>query len=237
MPLTNVDDIELRNMAKKVNQRLRNLEKYEADSGVGQSPAQRLADYYLEDFGGRKRFPENIDKLGEEAKDFLRGALSNFLAEETSTVRGWKQAVALYEVVNPELDIDTSRQGEPFNPFLDEEDEKRKQFFDLYDQARNAGLAKLFDYKTLKHAIGWAVRQAGGDKAIISKIAEDINKLANKKDLTRRKLIDTITRSRRAPKASKPGKVKPDKELKAEPNERAPQPKKHMPAKPRKKRR
>lgn len=229
MPLTSLEDIELRNMAKKANQRLRNLEKFERESGAGPSPAQQLAAFYLEDFGGRERFPERLGSLSEETKDMLRAAVSNFLTEETSTVRGYKQSLELYGVVEWTREDYEETEGGGVNPFSEEkEKEDYNTFYKFFDRARNQGLTKVFDYKTLKNALSWSIRQANGDKAIIDKIASDIDKLAemgrtSREQLTRRTLINTLTRSRKASSGSKkPGKVKPEQELKAEINDAAP---------------
>ena len=228
MPLRSLEDEELRLMAKKGNQRLRNLEKFERESGVGPSPAQRLADFYLEDFGGRTRFPESVDNLDEETKALLRAATSNFLLEETSTVRGYRQSIELYGEVEAEFEPPEDEGGDRVeNPFEYEGDRSNyDKFWYLWNRAKNSGLSKSFEYATLQKALSWAIRQSRGNSEVIEKIAEDIDKLAKMKDLTRRKLIDTVTRSRKPPKAKKPGKAKPEQELKAEPNERAPRPKK-----------
>ena len=227
MALRSLEDEELRLMAKKVNQRLRNLEGFEKKEGYGPSPAQLLADYYLEDFGGRTRFPENIDNLEEYDKALLRAATSNFLNEETSTVRGYRQSIELYGEVEAQFEPPEDEGGERVeNPFDYEGDRPNyDNFWYLWNRAKNSGLSKSFEYGTLQKALSWAIRQSRGNEEVINKIAEDIDKLAKMKDLTRRKMIDTITRSRKPPKAKKPDKVKPEQELKAEPNERAPRPK------------
>ena len=220
MPLRSIEDEELRLMAKKVNQRLRNLENFEKENGYGPSPAQQLADFYLEDFGGRTRFPE-YDKA------LLRAATSNFLAEDTSTVRGYRQSIELYGEVEAAFDgQENEGEDKVENPFEYESQRDRyDKFWYLWNRAKNSGLSKSFEYVTLQKALSWAIRQSRGNDEVIEKIAEDIDKLAKMKDLTRRKMIDTITRSRKPPKAKKPDKVKPEQELKAEPNERAPRPK------------
>ena len=235
MPLTSLDDLELRSKAKRANQRLRDLEKFELESGVGPSPAQQLAAFYLEDFGGRERFPERLGSLSEETKDMLQAALSNFLMEDTSTVRGYKQSLELYgEVELAREDYIEGTEGGGINPFSEEkEKEDYNTFYKLFDRARNQGLTKIFDYKTLKNALSWSIRQANGDKSIIDKIASDIDKLAemgrtSREQLTRRTLINTLTRSRKSSSSfRKPGKVNPEQELKAEINDAAPKPK-HM---------
>lgn len=229
MPLISLEDQELHAMAKKANRRLRDLERYEAQAGVGKSNAQRLADFYLEDFGGRARFPEaqnTIANLDPETKAFLQNAVANFLIEETSTVRGYKQSLELYGEMEDQGmldDLDDEEADAGLNPFDKEKaPEQYDSFWKLFDQARRQGLNKTFDYKTLKQAIGWAVRQSKGDQAILEKISEDITKLSQMKKLTRRQLIDRITRKHKAPAARKPGKVKPEQELKAEPKPRKP---------------
>lgn len=90
--------------------------------------------------------------------------------------------------------------GGGLNPFDPEKDPDRyNQFWQLFNEARSVGLNKTFDYKTISQSISWAVRQAKGDQAIIDRIAKDINTISKKKRLTRSKLINTITRSRRKP--------------------------------------
>ena len=155
----------------------------------------------MEDFGGRKRFPENSERLTEEQKDFLKAALSNFLDEETSTVRGYGQSIAMYGEVKDYLQIEEEEGAATgLNPFDPEKDPDRyNQFWQLFNEARSVGLNKTFDYKTISQSISWAVRQAKGDQAIIDRIAKDINTISKKKRLTRSKLINTITRSRRKP--------------------------------------
>ena len=175
MPLRSLEDEELRLMAKKANQRLRNLEKFERESGVGPSPAQRLADFYLEDFGGRTRFPESVDNLDEETKALLRAATSNFLLEETSKVRGYRQSIELYGEVEAEFEPPEDEGGDRVeNPFEYEGDRSNyDKFWYLWNRAKNSGLSKSFEYATLQKALSWAIRQSRGNSEVIEKIAND----------------------------------------------------------------
>ena len=90
--ILSLQELELRTLSKRANQRLLELERYMKRTESSYHPAVELAHFLLE---GRKRFQEDPTRLSEDQKQEQLFAVTAFLNEPQSTITGTKQAARL----------------------------------------------------------------------------------------------------------------------------------------------
>lgn len=152
---------ELSKYAKRANQRLLRLERWEEKEGYKPTDAHRLALFYLD---GKKRFTESkssIEKMSEKDIRALQKMVSNFLNDPASEVRYAKKERELSEYLRKQQRrrSDDEEGSKTVNPFIDDDERRSKAFWRIYKRAKNGGLMKAFNYKTVARAISWALKK------------------------------------------------------------------------------
>lgn len=194
------DDEELRRMAKRANQRLVRLERFEETSGSEPGDAHKMALWYLD---GKKRFTESgtkIDSMTAKEKSKLRRQLSNFLNAVGSKVKDVKRELEIVrkqkELMKFVRDDKKDKGSSQVNPLIGDK-RKEKAVWDLFKKARDAGLTKSFNYKTIARALAWRVQQAKSSRLseLTRRVTKTLDDLARKEELNRRELLSAIAKS------------------------------------------
>lgn len=194
MAIMSLEDMELRLMAKRANQRLVSLEKtFGKDTA-----AAELAEFYIgaPSRSGKYRFPENPTKLSEDQKADLYGMLTNFLNDPYSNVKAERQRRNLIEEAMKSTptakEEKTTMQSvkAPKNKMAavigTDRIRQEKRFWKLFNYAKEQGLNKRFDYRTVARAISNRLARHGA--GTMAGIRKAIEKASREENFTRRRL-------------------------------------------------
>lgn len=145
---------EFRTLAKRANQRLVRLEREIAATGAPEGArgnAYTLAEYYLGQLG-RRRWSESPTALSEDEFNEQFAQINQFLAEESSTVSGFRALHASRRQYEEWV-----KTRKKYN--VDESVEHSQQDWNFYEAMRTLrflGIDKMFDYREIMAAVAEA---------------------------------------------------------------------------------
>lgn len=219
--MLSLEDQELRTLSKKANERIRRLENWMDKSGVAYNQALDVAKFMLEGKTRfKERITDKMTQAEKDEQlyavtAFLNNPLS--LLREAKRQQNLKEAIE-QEIVQ-QLKTENRRQRKrkeqqaekkltaadyaeievqailPSLPDADKPDmskRKEKQFWRIFDKAKEIFRDKTFDYKTLAKAITWRLYQGKGTTRDITRA---MLKVVKDQSLNRRKLFDAIGRA------------------------------------------
>ena len=172
--LRSTEDNELRRYSKRANERLRRLEKWQKEHKSGFTPAYEQAMFYLQNKKeGLVRFKENIDNLSEEEKREQLFKVTAFLTNPLSERKALNRREKIRQKIEKGMEELKEENKGLFNKVgIQKKDEtNEKQFWTLFDTAKQLGLVKAFDYKTIAKVLSWKLEDKSSPR-VFRKIAE-----------------------------------------------------------------
>lgn len=187
--LRSLEDVELRKLAKRANQRLVRLEKWQSEHGTGFTPAYEQAMFYLSGKKGLLRFKEDPSKLSADEKAELRFKVTAFLNNPLSERKGLNQREKIRQQIK--AGIGEEEKGLLAKLGLQQPTaDNEKKFWTLFDKAKSIGLTKAFDYKTIANILSW--KMAGQQPNVFRRLAEWMLNLNDLESLSRPELIRQV---------------------------------------------